>query len=100
MWPFDGDGDLRYTHVHPETGKALGEECGGKPPPKEEEEEEEAPPPPPKVKDCVRCGSEFTGNSSNGACPSCSAADAVEEDDFADLAFDDDEDDFADLLED
>lgn len=26
-WPPDEDGDVRYTHIHPRSGRALGEDC-------------------------------------------------------------------------
>lgn len=27
LWPDDEDGDVRYTHVEPQTGRAIGEVC-------------------------------------------------------------------------
>lgn len=27
LWPLDSDGDARYTHIDPETGRATGEDC-------------------------------------------------------------------------
>jgi hypothetical protein len=26
-WPLDEDGDMRYTHIDPKTGRATGEDC-------------------------------------------------------------------------
>jgi hypothetical protein len=27
FWPLDEDGDMRYTHIDPATGRATGEDC-------------------------------------------------------------------------
>jgi len=31
LWPLDEDGDVRYTHIDPVTGMALGEDCMPRP---------------------------------------------------------------------
>ncbi len=81
-WPLDEDGDVRYTHIDG-TGRALGEDCYTAPPKRDAPVSVSG-----NVKDCVRCGEEFTGNSRSKVCPSCTAIEADAEDDFADLDVD------------
>lgn len=95
-WPKDEDGDDRYAHVDG-SGRVLGEECYAPSAPKRESvsgnvEAE------PVVRDCTRCGDEFTPVGRERICPECKAGPAapvVEVDD--DLAEFEDEDDFSDL---
>jgi hypothetical protein len=102
LWPFDftdnPDGDLRYTHIDVESGRALGEDC--EPEPRRVSRNTE--PKPEREKNCVRCGDAFTGDIGHRICRDCRAADEAEEDTFDDLA-DLDEDDilseFADLAD-
>jgi len=100
LWPFDEDGDVRYTHIDRETDRATGEECPERPAPKtrakQTEEFDES-------RDCIRCGSAFTSSAGSRVCAYClrveeqeRAAETAAEDDFSDLD-DLDEDDFADL---
>lgn len=90
-YPGEGDepGDVRYTHmdwvlndagvVTGGGGRSLGEECYTTPRVSRNAGSSETGGD--KVKDCTRCGDEFTGNSKSKVCPSCLAAESREEED-------------------
>jgi hypothetical protein len=82
----DEPGDPRYTHmdwtlndageVVGGTGRALGEECYTTPRVSRNTEPVED-----RVKDCTRCGDEFTPKGRERICPECKAAELSEKDD-------------------
>lgn len=93
-WPFDEDGDIRYTHVAAD-GRACGEDCSGPPPRLSALMQAETQPdevPAPSTKSCIRCGDEIKGYTA--LCAGCTAEDK----EAALLAELDEDDEFASLL--
>lgn len=88
LWPFDEDGELRYTHVDA-NGRAVGEECAVSGNKKQEEEVL-------TLKTCPRCGVEMDADDTNRLCGECTTADEPK-DDFSDLG-DEEDDEFSAML--
>lgn len=89
LWPFDEDGDARYTHIDRETDRATGEDCPDRPAPKRKDEQASA------SRDCVRCGCEFTSSAGSKVCAHCLRDEERERAEAA--AAEDNLDDFDDL---
>ena len=94
-WPFDEDGDIRYTHITAD-GRACGEDCSGPPPRLSALTQAETKPdevlPASTTKSCIRCGDEFKGEAA--LCKGC----LLEDEEAALLAELDEDDEFASLL--